>query len=119
MGKDVRILGLALALFIGQFIVIISLYAKLQTLLQRERTTYQQYDVNNPKLDSLKAIAVGLDKSLDSLQLVKVKNTYEYVEKIKYVYSVKDSASLDSLAFTILLQLDSMERAGYFKPYPH
>lgn len=119
MGKDVRILGLALALFIGQFIVIISLYAKLQTALQRERTTYQQYDVNNPKLDSLKAIAMDLDKSLDSLQLVKVKNTYEYVEKIKYVYSVKDSASLDSLAFTVLLQLDSMERAGYFKPYPH
>jgi predicted RND superfamily exporter protein len=119
MGRDVRILGLALALFIGQFIVIISLYAKLQTALQRERTTYQQYDVNNSKLDSLKAIAIDLDKSLNSLQLIKVKNTYEYVEKIKYVYSVKDSASLDSLAFTVLLQLDSLERAGYFKPYPH
>lgn len=119
MGRDVRILGLALALFIGQFIVIISLYAKLQTALQRNPPSYEQYDVNNPKLDSLKAIVVGLDKSLDSLQLIKVKNTYEYVEKIKYIYSVKDSASLDSLAFTVLLQLDSLERAGYFKSYPH
>jgi hypothetical protein len=116
MNKDLRILGLALALFIGQFIVIISLYAKLQTALQRNVLPYEQYDVNNPKLDSLKAIAVNLERSLDSLQLVKVKNTYEYVEKIKYVYSVKDSASLDSIAFTVLLQLDSLERAGYFKP---
>jgi hypothetical protein len=119
MSKDLRLLALLLALFIGQFIVILSLYSKLQTALKKVEP-YKQYDVNNPKLDSLKHKTIELQHSLDSLQLVKAKVDYRYIDKINYIYEIKDnSASMDSLATHVLYKLDSLERAGYFSTPTH
>lgn len=123
MSKDLRLLVLCLALFIGQFIVILAIYARYSDVVKKlERNTIEELTTEpyNYELDSLKQRARTLERSVDSLQLVKARIKVNYKEKIEYVYQIKEnSASLDSLTTYILLQLDSAERAGYFKPGAH
>lgn len=123
MSKDLRLLVLCLALFIGQFIVILAIYARYSDVVKKlERNTIEELTTEpyNYELDSLKQRARTLERSVDSLQIVKARIKVNYKEKIEYVYQIKDkSASLDSLTTYILLQLDSAERAGYFKPVTH
>lgn len=123
MSKDLRLLVLCLALFIGQFIVILAIYARYSDVVKKlERNTIEELTTEpyNYELDSLKERARTLERSIDSLQIVKARIKVNYKEKIEYVYQIKDkSASLDSLTTYILLQLDSAERAGFFKPVTH
>lgn len=123
MSKDLRLLVLCLALFIGQFIVILAIYARYSDVVKKlERNTIDELTTEpyNYELDSLKQRARTLERSVDSLQLVKARIKVNYKENIEYVYQIKEnSASLDSLTTCILLQLDSAERAGHFKPGAH
>jgi len=119
MNKETRILLLAVALFIGQFIVILSLYARYSDAVRKlDENSIEQLDLEpfNPELDSLKRRAIKLEASLDSLQIVKQRTKYKYIDQIKYVYSIKKSSSLDSLTTIILYQLDSLDRAGQLNP---
>lgn len=119
MNKETRILLLAVALFIGQFIVILSLYARYSDAVRKlDENSIEQLDLEpvNPELDSLKRRAIKLEASLDSLQIVKQRTRYKYIDQIKYVYSIKKSSSLDSLTTSILYQLDSLDRGGQLNP---
>jgi hypothetical protein len=119
MNKETRILLLAVALFIGQFIVILSLYARYSDAVRKlDENSIEQLDLEpvNPELDSLKRIAIKLETSLDSLQIVKQRTRYKYIDQIKYVYSIKKSSSLDSITTIILYKLDSLDRAGQLNP---
>lgn len=107
-------LALMIALYIAMMGVIIRISAKNSHLQreiqerdfkeQRELLNLQwQHDVMNHIIDSL-------ENQEEKVRIV-TKNKIQYVKEI----AIHDTMLLDSIASSILLKLDSMDRARYFE----
>ena len=111
---DWYMLALMIALYIAMMGVIIRISAKNSHLQreiqerdfkeQRELLNLQwQHDVMNHIIDSL-------ENQEEKVRIV-TKNKIQYVKEI----AIHDTMLLDSIASSILLKLDSMDRARYFE----
>jgi len=122
MSKEVKIILVTFVVFIAVFSPIIILTYKLTNLsaeYNKLRIQKASIYIDNRALDSLRLKAKAVKYSLDSLQTVKNKVRVKYIDKIKYVYELKNKpASLDSLTTIILYNLDSLERAGQLTAAP-
>lgn len=122
MSREVKIILVTFVVFIAVFSPIIILTYKLTNLsaeYNKLKTQKASIYIDNRALDSLRLKTKAVKYSLDSLQTVKNKIQVKYIDKIKYVYELKDKpASLDSLTTIILYNLDSLERAGQLTAVP-
>ena len=120
MSKEIKLIVLSLGLVLLFFLPIILISHKLDVVTrnynQLKAEKISSYNLNRA-IDSLKYKVIILNKSLDSIQVVKNKVYTKYTDKIKYVYEIKTNpATLDSLTNAILFELDSLERTGHLNP---
>ncbi len=110
---DVILLSVMMILYIGMMGVIIRLSTKY-THLQREvqeKEFHEQREMLQLEWQNgvMRNMIDSLNKQEEKIKIV-TKNKIQYVKEI----AIHDTMLLDSIAQSILLKLDSMDRARYF-----
>jgi hypothetical protein len=110
---DVILLSIMMILYIGMMGVIIRIstkYSHLQREVQ-EKEFHEQRELLQLEWQNgvMRNMIDSLNKQEEKIKIV-TKNKIQYVKEI----AIHDTMLLDSIAQSILLKLDSMDRARYF-----